>query len=171
MPVEKRGLSQIRVFAGMCSYGERTLMGAEVSMTPVSVPDLLTVMEAAGVLRVGRTTAYDQVGKYFDTDGADGMPCIRVGGQLRVPRVLFEEWLGFRITVWPPLEAPDDDDVAIVAPATVEPVPGYPSSFEDCGAVVASVQRVGPLMEHTFWFDSRGSNDRQVPAGSWESSC
>ena len=108
----------------MCSYGERALMGAEVSMTPVAVPDLLTVMEAAGVLRVGRTTAYDQAGKYFDTDGADGMPCIRVGGQLRVPQVLFEEWLGFRITVWPPLEAPDDgDDVALVAPATVEPVP------------------------------------------------
>jgi excisionase family DNA binding protein len=108
----------------MCSYGERTLMGAEVSMTPVSMPDLLTVMEAAGVLRVGRTTAYDQVAKYFATNGADGMPCIRVGGQLRVPRVLFEEWLGFRITVWPPLEAPDDgDDVALIASAAVEPVP------------------------------------------------
>ena len=116
-------MSQIRVFAGMCWHGERTLMGAEVSMTPVLVPDLLKVMEAAGVLRVGRTTAYDLVGKYFDTDGADGMPCLRVGGQLRVPRVLFEEWLGFRITVWPPPEAPDDDDVAIVAPATVEAVP------------------------------------------------
>lgn len=99
-------------------------MGAGVSVTAVVVPDLLTVMEAAGVLRVGRTTAYEQVGKYFDTDGADGMPCIRVGGQLRVPRVLFEEWLGFRITVWPPLEAPDDgDDAALVAPTTVEPVP------------------------------------------------
>jgi hypothetical protein len=98
-------------------------MGAAVSMTPVLVPNLLTVMEAAGVLRVGRTTAYEQVGKYFATDGADGMPCIRVGGQLRVPRVLFEEWLGVRITVWPPLEAPDDDDIALVAPTTVEPVP------------------------------------------------
>jgi hypothetical protein len=106
----------------MCSYGERTLMGAEVSVTPVLVPDLLTVMEAAGVLRVGRTTAYDQVGKYFATNGADGMPCIRVGGQLRVPRALFEEWLGFRITVWPPLEAPDGDDVAFIAPTAVGPV-------------------------------------------------
>ena len=98
-------------------------MGAEVSITPVAVPDLLKVMEAAGVLRVGRTTAYDLVGNYFDTDGADGMPCLRVGGQLRVPRVLFEKWLGFRITVWPPPEAPDDDDVALIAPATVEPLP------------------------------------------------
>jgi excisionase family DNA binding protein len=97
-------------------------MGAEVSMTPVAVPDLLTVMEAAGVLRVGRTTAYDLVDKYFVTEGADGMPCLRVGGQLRVPRVLFEEWLGFRITVWPPLEAPDDG-VAIVESVTVEAVP------------------------------------------------
>jgi hypothetical protein len=98
-------------------------MGAEASMTPVVVPDLLTVMEAAGVLRVGRTTAYDQVAKYFVTNGADGMPCIRVGGQLRVPRVLFEERLGFQITVWPPLEAPDDDADAIINPTTVEPVP------------------------------------------------
>lgn len=90
-------------------------MGAEASMTPVAVPDLLKVMEAAGVLRVGRTTAYDLVGKYFATDGADGMPCLRVGGQLRVPRALFEDWLGFRITVWPPPEAPDDDAVAVIA--------------------------------------------------------
>jgi len=107
----------------MCWHEERTLMGAEASMSPVAVPDLLKVMEAAGVLRVGRTTAYDQVGKYFATNGADGMPCIRVGGQLRVPRVLFEEWLGFRITVWPPLEAPDDDADVIINPTTVEPVP------------------------------------------------
>ena len=98
-------------------------MGAEVSMASVVVPDLLKVMEAAGVLRVGRTTAYDQVGKYLATEGADGMPCIRVGGQLRVPRVLFEEWLGFQITGWPPPKAPDDDDVTLIAPATVEPVP------------------------------------------------
>ncbi len=41
-------------------------MDAEASIMPAVVPDLLTVMEAAGVLRVGRTTAYDLVGKYFD---------------------------------------------------------------------------------------------------------
>ena len=98
-------------------------MGPEASITPVLVPDLLTVMEAAGVLRVGRTTAYDLVDKYFATDGADGMPCLRVGGQLRVPRVLFEEWLGFRITVWPPVEEPDVDDVAIVNPSHPNPPP------------------------------------------------
>ena len=75
-PVDWCGLSQIRVFAGMCSCEERALMDAELSTTPAVVPDLLTVMEAAGVLRVGRTTAYDLVDKYFATDGADGMPCL-----------------------------------------------------------------------------------------------
>lgn len=36
--VESCGLSQSRVFAGMCSYEERRLMGSEVSMTPVVEP-------------------------------------------------------------------------------------------------------------------------------------
>lgn len=98
-------------------------MDAEASTMAVLVPDLLTVMEAAGVLRVGRTTAYDLVGEYFDTDGASGMPCCRVGGQLRVPRALFEDWLGLRITVWPPVAEPDVDDVALAKPAIAEAVP------------------------------------------------
>jgi len=95
-------------------------MDAEAPTMPAVVPDLLTVMEAAGVLRVGRTTAYDLVGKYFATDGTDGMRCLRVGGQLRVPRKLFEKWLGCRITVWPP-QAPDVDDVAIAVPVVTDP--------------------------------------------------
>lgn len=99
-------------------------MDAEASTMPaVLVPDLLTVMEAAGVLRVGRTTAYDLVGEYFDTDGASGMPCCRVGGQLRVPRALFEEWLGFRITVWPPVTETDVEDVAHAVPIVTEHIP------------------------------------------------
>ena len=98
-------------------------MDPEASIMPVLVPDLLTVMEAAGVLRVGRTTAYDLVDKYFTTDGVSGMPFCRVGGQLRVPRVLFEAWLGFRITVWPSVEEPDVEDVSIVQPVTSQPAP------------------------------------------------
>jgi hypothetical protein len=37
--------------------------------------------------------------------------------------VLFEEWLGFRITVWPPVEEPDFDDVSIAQPVTAQPAP------------------------------------------------
>jgi hypothetical protein len=70
----------------MCSYGERTLMGAEVSMTSVLVPDLLKVMEAAGVLRVGRTTAYDLVGKLPDLiDIALSQICEREAGSSHLP--------------------------------------------------------------------------------------
>ncbi len=98
-------------------------MDAELSTTPAVVPDLLTVMEAAGVLRVGRTTAYDLVDKYFRTGGVSGMPCLRVGGQLRVPRVLFENWLGFHITVWPPVEEPEVEDVSSAQPVTSQPAP------------------------------------------------
>ena len=38
------------------------------------------------------------------------MPTCRVGGQLRVPKVLFEERIGIPITTWPPPELDVDDD-------------------------------------------------------------
>jgi hypothetical protein len=67
------------------------------SATP---PDFLTVDEAARIIRIGRTTAYDIARVYEATDGADGLPVIRLGKQLRVPRCRLEDWLGGPIT-WP----------------------------------------------------------------------
>ena len=96
-------------------------MDAEASSTPLLVPDLFTVMEAARVLRVSRATAYDVVDKYCTTD--DEMPCLHVAGQLRVPMVLFEEWLGFHVTVWAPVEEPVVDDVPVAQPVTAQPAP------------------------------------------------
>ena len=67
----------------------------------VRVPDLLTVMEAAAVARV----AHDRLRlahQFLATNGKAGMPAKRVGGQIRVPRDRFEEWIGTAITVWPP---------------------------------------------------------------------
>jgi excisionase family DNA binding protein len=61
---------------------------------------LLTVEEAAGVLRIGRTKAYDLARIYLATGGEDGLPTVRVGKQLRVPRHLLEELIGGPIT-WP----------------------------------------------------------------------
>ena len=52
-------------------------------------PDFLTVEEAAAVLRIGRSKAYELAREYLATDGASGMPVIRLGKQLRVPRVLY----------------------------------------------------------------------------------
>jgi len=76
----------------------------------VRVPDLLTVMEAGAVARVSRTTAYDLAHQFLATSGRKGMPATRVGGQIRVPRAWFEEWIGTAITVWPPVTSDTDAD-------------------------------------------------------------
>jgi excisionase family DNA binding protein len=58
------------------------------------LPDVFTVEEAAQLLRIGRTAAYQLARRYELTDGAEGMPAKRVGRQLRVPRDLLEAWVG-----------------------------------------------------------------------------
>ena len=64
-------------------------------------PDFLTVLQMAEVLQVGRSTAYELVGRYVATNGAEGIPAILVGGQYRVPRTRLEEATGQPIS-WPP---------------------------------------------------------------------
>lgn len=54
----------------------------------------LTVEEAADVLRIGRTAAYEATRRYRATDGAEGIPVYKVGGTLRVPRHKLEEIAG-----------------------------------------------------------------------------
>jgi excisionase family DNA binding protein len=82
----------------------------------VRVPDLLTVMEAGAVARISRTTAYELAHQFLATNGKAGMPAKRVGGQIRIPRDRFEEWIGTAITVWPPVTSDIDiDDVNTVA--------------------------------------------------------
>lgn len=68
-------------------------------------PDFLTIEEAAAILRIGRTAAYALGREYLATDGLSGMPVIRFGRLLRVPRVKLEAMLGGPIT-WPPTTAP-----------------------------------------------------------------
>ena len=70
-------------------------------MATVEVPDFLTVEEAARVLRIGRTAAYQQAHLWLDT-GRQGLPAMRVGGSLRVPRAQFEQHYSIRVTAIPP---------------------------------------------------------------------
>ena len=61
-----------------------------------AAPDLLTVEEAARVLRIGRTKAYELARRYLVTGGAEGLPVVRVGHLLRVPRHALEQFVGAR---------------------------------------------------------------------------
>ena len=47
---------------------------------------LLTITEAAEVLRIGRTLAYRLARRYLATNGREGLPVIQLGTNLRVPR-------------------------------------------------------------------------------------
>jgi hypothetical protein len=71
-------------------------------------PDFLRVEEAAKVLRIGRTAAYALTSEFLDTNGASGLPVVRLGKQLRVPRLRLEQVLAGAIT-WPPPDRPVDD--------------------------------------------------------------
>ena len=56
------------------------------------------------MLRFSRGKAYEVAREFLATASASGMPVIRLGRQLRVPRALFEQWIGGPIT-WPlPIE-------------------------------------------------------------------
>ena len=81
-------------------------------------PDFLTVEEASRIARIGRTKAYEIAREYETTAGASGLPVVRFGKQLRVPRCLLEDWLGGPIT-WPmfPDESPVASAVASITPA------------------------------------------------------
>jgi len=57
--------------------------------TLADMPAVLTVEEAAGVLRIGRTAAYDAARR-------GDLPVIRVGRTLRVPRHRLEQLLGLQ---------------------------------------------------------------------------
>lgn len=65
------------------------------SPTPVSLSDfgeVLTVEEAASLLRIGRANAYEAARRWRAT-GREGLPVIQMGRRLLVPRAALERLL------------------------------------------------------------------------------
>ena len=63
-------------------------------VAPAAAAPLLTVEESAKMLRIGRSLAYQLAGEYLATGGTAGMPVIRIGTCLRVPRWALWELMG-----------------------------------------------------------------------------
>ena len=53
---------------------------------PEDLPIVVSVEEAAAFLRIGRTCAYELARRYEATGGREGLPVVRLGRLLRVPR-------------------------------------------------------------------------------------
>ena len=77
------------------------------------LPDVLKVEEAAVLMRIGRTAAYQLANRYLATDGAEGMPVRRIGRQLRVPRELLEAWAGTTLHAPAPSTSPVEPALAV----------------------------------------------------------
>jgi transposase len=54
---------------------------------------VLTVEEAARILRIGRGTAYAQARRWRETNGREGLPVIVLGRSLRVPHAALQRLL------------------------------------------------------------------------------
>ena len=55
------------------------------------MPLMLRVEEAAAVLRISRSKAYELTTLYAKSKGINGLPSIRIGDLLRVPRFALHE--------------------------------------------------------------------------------
>ena len=61
--------------------------------TPASTPErFLRVDEAARILRIGRSAAYEQANRWIATNGQCGLPAVKVGRMIRIPAAVLEAW-------------------------------------------------------------------------------
>lgn len=102
----------------------------------MSARDLLTVTEAAAVLRIGRMTACELVRSDFASGGAEGLGVVRIGGQFLIPRVALERLVGGPVS-WPADGLPADAAAEPTGPAVPdEPVAAPRSSGRKRGGSV-----------------------------------
>ena len=60
----------------------------------VSGHPTLSVEAAAALLGISRSTAYDLARRYRESEGADGLPCIKIGGRILIVVAGLREILG-----------------------------------------------------------------------------
>ncbi len=60
--------------------------------TPAPAARFLRVDEAARILRIGRSAAYEQANRWIATNGQCGLPAVKVGRMIRIPAAVLEAW-------------------------------------------------------------------------------
>lgn len=65
-----------------------------MSATDLTTAEVLTIEEAAALLRISRNAAYAAARQWRATGGETGIPCIEIGRTLRVPRADLDKLLG-----------------------------------------------------------------------------
>jgi hypothetical protein len=110
------------------------------------LPPLLTVEEAAKLLRIGRTKAYALAQEWRTTGGRSGLPVVDFGHVLRVPLCQLEQLVGGHLTA-PPVAPPSSR-------ATEDPGahPAVPSV-----AAASEIKR-----QHQMTKTTRNRNDAQL---------
>ena len=59
--------------------------------------DFLRIQEAAKRLGISKNSAYQAAHRYLETGGAEGIPCIKLGGRYLVPAASLERWTQLRL--------------------------------------------------------------------------
>jgi excisionase family DNA binding protein len=68
----------------MVQRGELRVVAGRFALD--ELPEVLTVEEAAAVLRIGRGAAYELARQWRESGGRSGLPVVTLGRSLRVPR-------------------------------------------------------------------------------------
>ncbi len=93
-------------------------------------PEFLTVPEAARVLRISRGLAYELARRFEATGGRDGLPVLRLGRALRVPRGQLEALVDGTTPVAPVAPEAQPAAAPTPVPADAEPAPPAPSNAD-----------------------------------------
>lgn len=67
--------------------------GEAIPDPAASQAEVLTIEEAAEILRIGRNAAYALARRWRCSGGAEGIPCVELGRTLRVPRRALDDLL------------------------------------------------------------------------------
>jgi hypothetical protein len=107
---------------------------AAIEAAVAELPLMLTVEQTRNLLGIGRSLAYAEVRRYLATGGREGIPAVRIGGAIRIPRARLVDLLlaepaptnsePVELHVVPPAPMPGRTDKRVRRPVRSKPACG-----------------------------------------------